>query len=348
LKIGYISKSNNGLDRKRSKLFLEFHDFRIVDRIPFISILRNRPTHFFIDDNISFIELTLIFILLKFNCIGTIVLRSIEMYAIDAKSLSSEILYIFGKDSKLSSTKKIFGKIWSARLYTKVYLFHLLLISKGTVLILPSDLRKQYFKSSIFFERIVVLRNIPLKEDFIIKVPKLSDFFNSTILNVIDSNQFYLLGGNVNSATELFYFAEYLKKQKKVMLIAGNNHKLAMECESRFKDHVHYIGLLDYSVLMYIISKSLGGVVLYNNSTINQRLSASSKLFEYMYFGKPVFVSDNLGVINELRKENYSYSVISNDVIRLVSNYYNGEFRRERYTFEFELSSNVGVKTFFI
>jgi hypothetical protein len=340
LKIGYVLRRNRELDSRRSKMFLDMNGFNIVDRFSFVSILRNRPTHYFIQDNISFIELFLIIFLLKFHCIGSIVLRAIEMYSIDFKSLSSEISYSFGKNSNKSRHIRILGRIWSSRLYIKVYLFQLILHAKKTVLVLPSELRKEYFKNFIFFERTIVFRNIPLREDYCLSHPNLSKIFDNNISSIIESNQFYLLGGNINSKTDLFYIAEHFKKYNKKILIAGNNGQLATECQRIFKDVVYYLGELDYKLLMFIISKSMGGIVLYNNSTVNQRLSASSKLFEYMYFCKPVIVSDNLGVINELRNENYPYSVISNDQLIDVVFYKKENLDCERFTLEFELSNN--------
>ena len=71
---------------------------------------------------------------------------------------------------------------------------------------------------------------------------------------------------------------------------------------------------------------------MYNNETVNQILSASSKLFEFLYFNKSVIVSNNQGVISELNSESYPYQIINNK--QLSYNNYNFTSNNSKFYFE--------------
>ena len=57
--------------------------------------------------------------------------------------------------------------------------------------------------------------------------------------------------------------------------------------------------------LFSYINNAYACCCFYVNHTLNQKYSASIKLYEYMFFDKLIIISDNFGVNYELKKNNY-------------------------------------------
>ena len=66
---------------------------------------------------------------------------------------------------------------------------------------------------------------------------------------------------------------------------------------SSFDDEVILkTGRIEPDKVYFFMKNALACACFYMNNSVNQRLSASSKLLEYAYFGKKIIVNENPGV----------------------------------------------------
>ena len=248
--------------------------------------------------------------LLKF--IDKVVLRCSELYTIDYQAYNTEVRNYL---SILKSLNRIIfiNKIWASRIYLKIWLFRLVINKKNTILFLPSSLRKEYFDlRSNFKNSTIVLRNLPMMNELDFSEINFSEKFNSSISEVLKSKNYFLLAGNINSFEDLVVLSEYSNNINTPIVIASNDTFSVSKLIKLFPNNIFFIGTVDHNVILNLVSNCNSGIILYNNYTVNQRLSASSKLFEFLFFNKPVIVSDNQGVINELIAESYPHKIIRN------------------------------------
>ena len=135
-----------------------------------------------------------------------------------------------------------------------------------------------------------------------------------------------------------------IKHNIKIVLATASNPEID-DIVRRFPTLVTNIGERAHPDILYLIQKSIGGIVLYRNDSINQRLSASSKLFEFLFFNKPVIVSDNEGVISELQESSERYRIIKNGEL-VVDDLFDvnpGHIGNDGYIFENEVRSNMDL-----
>jgi len=76
---------------------------------------------------------------------------------------------------------------------------------------------------------------------------------------------------------------------------------------------------LDGAGVAEVLSSCKYSLCLYSDKSVNQRYSASSKLFETLYFGSIPVVSDNVGVLRELREEGVEHLLITAVSVEFVS-----------------------------
>jgi hypothetical protein len=334
MKLGYLSKNSHILEKNRNKYILKKYQYKQVDEISFLKILSIRPTHFFLDDHLSFFELLKIIILFRLNFINKDVIRCSEMYTIDWNSYKTEIEKNLKLGLPKSSLKKIIYKIWHYRIYFKHILFDFILLKNRITIFLPSKLRKEYFINYNIFESIVVLRNLPMMQEMKLNEINWTNFFETEIIEVINSHNFYLLAGNINSINDLEVLLKSLINKKTKVLIATNNLSELQKIQNLYQNIIYEVGILPHNIILNLVHRCKAGIILYNNFTINQIYSASSKLFEFMYFNKKIIVSENTGVLSELLEEQYPYSLITSNS-EIVDVYYHKEnFEFDSYIFE--------------
>lgn len=70
-------------------------------------------------------------------------------------------------------------------------------------------------------------------------------------------------------------------------------------------------GKVPYSALGYILSKCDIGFIYYPNTTINNRLCASNKLYEYASINLPILANNNLTIKKEVEK--YNIGIVTDD-----------------------------------
>ena len=332
MKFGYLSKNSHQLEKLRNSYIMKTYGYTIISKISILEIIKLKPKYFFIDDHISFIELFKIALAYYFNIIDKVVIRCSELYTIDYYAYTTEVnnyLLILKSQNK----KILINKIWSKRVYLKIYMFRLILNNIKTILLLPSTLRKEYyFSHSNCVHTIIVLRNLPMANELNFTRISFSETFNSKISEIIYSKNYFLLAGNINSFEDLVIISEYSKKINTPIVIASNDTTSVSKLEKIFPNNILFIGMVDHNVILNLVSNCSAGIILYNNQTVNQKLSASSKLFEFLYFNKSVIVSDNQGVISELNSESYPHKIIFNKEL-LFNNFM---FREDNTKFYFE------------
>ena len=337
MKYGYLSKKSHFLEKLRNSFIMKTHGYSIISKISILEIIKVKPRFFYIDDHISFIELIKIAFTTHFKFIDKVVLRCSELYTIDYQAYNTEV------DNYLSILKSLnriifINKIWASRIYLKIWLFRLIINNKNTILFLPSILRKEYFDlRSNFKNSTIVLRNLPMMNELNFSEINFSEKFNSRISEVLNSKNFFLLAGNINSFEDLVVISQYSNNINIPIVIASNDTISVSKLINLFPNNIYFIGTVDHNVILNLVSNCNSGIILYNNYTVNQRLSASSKLFEFLFFNKPVIVSDNQGVINELITETYPHKIIRNKELIYNDLKFKGE--NTKFYFESEVES---------
>lgn len=332
MKYGYLSKKSHHLEKLRNSYIMKTYEYTILSKISFLKIIKLKPSFFYIDDHISFIELFKITLIYCLNIIDNVVIRCSELYTIDYHAYNTEV------DSNLLILKSqnkntLINKIWSIRIYPKIWMFRLILKNKKTKLFLPSTLRKEYYLShSNCSNTIVVLRNLPMMNELNFTKISFSETFNPKISDILCSKNYFLLAGNINSFEDLVITSEYSRKTNTPIVIASNDTISVSKLQKMFPNNILFIGMVEHNIILNLASNCSAGIILYNNNTVNQKLSASSKLFEFLYFNKPVIVSNNQGVISELNAESYPHKIIINK--NLLSN--NLKFTEDHTKFYFE------------
>ncbi len=316
MKFGYLSKKSHLLEKLRNSFIMKTYGYSILSKISFFHIIKLRPKYFYIDDHISFHELIKITFLYHFNFIDKVVIRCSELYTIDYFAYNTEVVnYLLN----LKSLNKniLINKIWSKRVYLKILLFRIILKNRKTILFLPSNLRKEYYHSNSNHKNTVfVLRNLPMLNKLNFTEINFTETFGKKISDVFYRENYFLLAGNINAYDDMVIISEHAKNNSIPIIIASNDFLTTSKLEKIFPDNIFFIGMVDHNVILNLVSKCSAGIVLYNNETVNQKLSASSKLFEFLYFNKPVIVSNNQGVLNELKSESYPHKIIINKQLK--------------------------------
>lgn len=338
MKIGYLSKNSHELEKLRNRYIMESYDYNIYSCISLKYIIKCKPDAFFTDDHISFKELIKLVIAYKFNLIGSIIIRCSELYTIDYKAYSTEV------DKHLSYLKNLnkntfLNYLWSKRIFLKIWLFKIILNNKNNKVFLPSVLRKNYYLSnSSINNSVIVLRNLPMMNELNFDNIDFTGKFSSNIIDTINSGNYFLLAGNINSFDDLLCICSFSNAKGIPIIIASNDINSVNRLHELYPNNIFYIGMVDHNMILNLVSRCNSGIILYNNQTVNQQLSASSKLFEFLYFNKPVIVSDNQGVLSELNAEMYPHRVITKNGL-LESSFEISNNDNSKYYFESEVSN---------
>jgi hypothetical protein len=337
MKFGYLSKKSHYLEKLRNSYIMNAYGYSLMPKISITEIIIVKPRFFYIDDHISFIELVKILLSFYFKFIDKVVLRCSELYTIDYHAYSTEVdNYLLTLKDQNKNT--IINKIWSIRVYFKIWIFRLILNNKNTILFLPSVLRKEYFDlRSNFKNTTIVLRNLPMADELNFTKISFSESFDSKTSDILNSKNFFLLAGRINSFEDLVIISEYSNKNNTPIVIASDDTTSVINLKKIFPNNILFIGMVDHNVILNLVYNCSAGIILYNNQTVNQRLSASSKLFEFLYFNKPVIVSDNQGVIYELNAESYPHRILINK--DLLYNDFLFTADNAKFHFENEVSS---------
>lgn len=335
MKLGYLSKNSHELEKLRNTYLIQKFGYKLLNKISLRDLIKIRPLKFYTDDHISFFELIKLAFALKTKIIKSVVIRCSELYTIDYNAYNTEVEKYLS-ELKLSNGNVTLKKIWAKRIYVKIWFFKIVLNSNNSILLLPSILRKNYFLSN--FSKsipIIVIRNLPMKNELNFIKVNLKIIFDQNLGKIIESGNYFLLAGNINSYEDLNVVAQYSKKFNIPIIIASSDSRNSLKIQELFPTTIYYIGIVEHNIILNLVYNCKYGIILYNNSTINQKFSASSKLFEFLYFNKSVVVSNNIGVKNELILESYPHKLINES--NLIDNNFHFKDDNSKFIFENEI-----------
>jgi glycosyltransferase involved in cell wall biosynthesis len=153
------------------------------------------------------------------------------------------------------------------------------------------------------------------------------------------SENFLLLAGRINNLVDFEKVVKYcLSNQIDIYIIGGGAEELGGSVE-KLARNVKLLGSMPHEEVLNYIEKCMAGIVLYENSSVNQSLSASTKLFEFLYFGKPVICSNNPGLLKELKSAKACYCSVENLIETDPSYFFEGALNvlNNNFTFESEM-----------
>ena len=311
-KIAYLGKGAHPVNLNRYLLFMESYHFKESKNIKF---LYNNNTIILITDNCDLLNQLKILINSIINKQSLIIYWNLEIYLISFKFYFEEILSLSSIPKKiLSSLKFLF--FW----VPKILLNKIIISRTNSILILSSEERKKIFlnKYNKPSDNVYVLRNKPVQINF-------EPYFNDIILKDFSSfitTKYLFLPGSINNLVDFNIIINYsIERDYNIILATSPNNNLNKIIMNN--KNIINIGSVPNYLIQYLISKSTAGICLYRNNTTNQNLSASSKLFEFLYFNKPVIVSRNTGVLSELNNINYENFLIVDNLkeIPIVTNF---------------------------
>ena len=339
MKLAFFDKNTHLVDFQRHKLFADKHGFNILSKLNILSL-------FFCKDKINILisdccQLTSLFKIyfLKINGrINNIHIFSLELFNLCYIALIDEIQVVLINIYKKNNIKYLIYLIFIVPI--RITLLRLIIIRSSSSLFVPSKARISFLKKKIngnvnFF----LLRNKPLKYNLSnLESPSLG-IFNQNIIDIIHSGKFLFIAGRLNNKIDLLKIASFAKMESLVILVATNDKIILDDSISEFPNQIIDIGYLNNDLIMYISSKCLAGICLYNDKTINQRLSASSKLFEFLLINKPVIVSNNTGINDEINNAAKHLVITIDKLEHIVQLTQNFNTINEEFSFEYELDN---------
>jgi hypothetical protein len=227
------------------------------------------------DDTIGFKKLSeLFYFLIIKKKIDKLFFFSLETYSISYRAYVSEIFFL--KKSNPISLKTF---VINPKPFLEIFLRKIIISKPQTKLILSNELRKKYVKR----DYAMILRNLPTTNWIECEC-------NSNSIKI--SKPYILLPGRINN----------FKALKKINSWAiSNNYKIVLCGIHKFNiKNIICLGQKTREEIKFLIKNSCAGIVIYSNSTVNQRFSASSKLYEFLVYNIPVIHNENLGLENEI------------------------------------------------
>ena len=165
-------------------------------------------------------------------------------------------------------------------------------VSKENYIIINSLLRKNFLSKK--FPKILVIKNKPIESHFKILKP-VSDRLTDVVIS-----------GNHGNENEILELIKKLLNLDLNIKIFGINNSLASSIKDIFPQ-IQIQEKLPNSKAIIELDNSKLAVVSYDNNSINQKLSSSSKLFEIYNSGAIPLVNNNSGVLHECEIEKIPY-----------------------------------------
>lgn len=226
----------------------------------------------------------------------------LELYSISYMALFSEYHNrIFKTDNNISL--KAWDLVGFHYRLIKILLFKIIFSNKN-IFILPSELRKKFLLSRGFKNPMVVVRNKPI----------ISEFSN----DLCRHNDRIVLIGNLNNRNDFLKIQSSSSEFGLVIYCYGISRADHDWIRRQKFSNVIVDNLVDFSKIPSILLAAKYSICLYNNHSINQNLSASSKVYEILFFGAIPIISDNPGLVSELTLLNCNFIFADNAFISLA------------------------------
>jgi hypothetical protein len=224
-----------------------------------------------------------------------IVFYPLELYSISYTALFSEYYSrIFKVEGKVLSK----GWHFASFIYRFIKLILIrLILSRDTIIIIPSKARKEYLVERGFKNTIVIVSNKPI-------VDELSS-------DHVQREDKIVLVGNINNRDDFLLIQS-----------SAAEFGLKIYCYGLFKTEHDWVkqkqfsnvileSSVDTSKIPLILCSAKYAICLYNNYSINQQLSASSKIYEILYYGAIPIISNNSGLVSELSSLGANFTLAS-------------------------------------
>ncbi|MBM4232177.1 MAG: hypothetical protein FJ184_15865 [Gammaproteobacteria bacterium] len=233
-----------------------------------------------------------------------IAVHALELYSISFLAWASEFSY------RLRGARGEFFRNWRiipgfCKQLFKVLFLKKIIGSKNIVLI-SSNLRKEFLIKRGIGYKVLVVKNKPIINNYITMQVKCRR-------NVI------ALVGNLNNGEDFLRAHKFAIENNLEIHCFG-----LQDADFAWLQSAKLVGVvlkekLDGAGVAEVLSSCKYSLCLYSDKSVNQRYSASSKLFETLYFGSIPVVSDNVGVLRELREEGVEHLLITAVSVEFVS-----------------------------
>lgn len=266
---------------------------------------------------------------LVFSSKRRVVFHFLEIYSFSFIAFFSEFKFrALQRICKPISLLKLF--YWFSKLFIKVVLFKIL-VRPNSLLILSSELRKNFICELGFNNPIIVVRNKPVVSKY---------DFDQIISKDAPRIKRIVLTGNLNNRVLFHHLCRKLENTDIQILCYG----IAKD-DKEWLSNQYFRNVLVYDSIAsqevpYLLRTSSFALCLYSELSYNQKYSASSKIFELLFFGAIPIVNSNPGLIEELTNLGAAYincqDIIPEDLIE--RSYPNSLFGNEVCLFENEIS----------
>jgi hypothetical protein len=227
---------------------------------------------------------------------------ALELFNLSFKAWFEELIFLIKETKSTSNLKSIL--YFALVIPIRILLVRVILSKGDREIIVPSELRINFLKSILSKNIVYILiRNKPILSDWNFK--KYEEFNQLSIQakDLIENGNFLFIAGRINAEEEFHQICKYAYYANLKIIAATSQFERMKKSIDQFPELILSLGTLSNSMVMYISSKCLAGICLYNNYTINQRLSASSKFFEFLLLNRPIISCDNIGMKREFKSE---------------------------------------------
>jgi len=294
-----------------------------------INELVNRYQFYLISDTCSIYKLIFITLTFKQNYIC----HALELYTISYNACFYEYFFIF-KNKNINKLRKFKSFIGFFKALLKVFLLKII-TSRSKVIIVSSHARKVFLNDEALPAKIIILKNKPLYTDF----EKIFSI-NTRSNNIVSIGNIY---GNKSDFIKAHLWA--IKNNIKIICYGIGEFDKRWILNENFSNVILHDSV-DHKLIPEILLKYKFSLCIYGNKSLNQKYSASSKIYEILYYGSIPLISDNLGLKSELSELGANYYMID-DLSEVVFNHqnsvslFNNDFSFENEIFNFSKEFDV-------
>lgn len=299
MKIAYFSSLTHSVDLRRHQLLAQTWGYKQSSDLFFdLSLIKNGKIELLLADSIDLRTLFRLCLCINLRKIR-ITFIALELFNFSFRALFQEVAYLISKANSKSGLNSILYFILVGPI--RIFLLRSILFSGERHIIVPSALRIAYLKSILSTKiKFTLIRNKPVLSDLSFDKPNAYYMLPIQVKTVVERGDFLFIAGRLNDEIRFNQVCYYAKQMGLKVLTATTQNDLCLRSSQRFPGVLMNIGIVHNSLVIYLTSKCLAGICLYNNRTVNQRLSASSKFFEFMLMNKPVITTKNPGIEGEI------------------------------------------------
>lgn len=294
--IGGISLQ--GADLKRFKILSETNKFVHYKSIGMVPNQGDKKTILIVDIDLSLVWRNILF----FSTVDQICIYNLELYRVSHKALISEVKWRASRGSSIFALFK--GYISNIVL---IMAFKLLLsMNKVSCIITASHPRKDFLKNELckYNLRLKVIENFPPKA-------LVSAKFEPTASETMSSENYIIIPGSYNDDESVIRLDKYCDCVNfRLLLTETPDDKLLAQLRTTI-----VIGNQKWEELIGLIKYSKACACFYNDISVNQRMSASSKIFEVINSKKLVIHNKSSGILDLIERKNLQDAFIDLDVL---------------------------------